>query len=407
MSGRRQFLKTLAGAAGGALLPGGAWSSESRVGLATLPAGAVESAVLAALPGKQALIKRTYRPPNYETPLADFQAFYTPNDRFFVRYHLAAIPEVDLAQWQLKIGGDAVGKPIAFTLAELRRNFEVVELPALCLCAGNRRGLFQPHVPGIQWGHGAMGNALWQGVRLRDVLVKAGLAKDALEVTFEGADSGVFPSTPDFVKSLPLAKALDENTLIAFAMNGEPLPHWNGFPARLVVPGWAASYWLKHLTGLNVVARPLDSFWMKSAYRLPKGLFVTDARFPSQETDTTAPITGLLVNSLIVSPEEGQGFKPGQPIAVKGMAWDGGHGIERVDVSTDGGANWQTATLEPDRGRFAWRPWSFLITPARPGAVTVRVRATNRAGQVQVPEPIANPAGYHHNAVQSVTVHVV
>ncbi|WP_139559279.1 molybdopterin-dependent oxidoreductase [Methylotetracoccus oryzae] len=406
MSGRRQFLKTLAGAAGGALLPAGAWCSESRVRPATLPAGTVDSAVMAALPGKQALIKRTYRPPNYETPLAEFQVFYTPNDRFFVRYHLSAIPEVDLAQWQLKIGGDAVAKPMAFTLAELRRNFEVIELPALCLCAGNRRGLFQPHSPGIQWGQGAMGNALWQGVRLRDVLARASLAKDALEVTFEGADSGVFPSTPDFSKSLPLAKALDENTLIAFAMNGEPLPHWNGFPARLVVPGWAASYWLKHLTGINVVSRPLDSFWMKSAYRLPKGLFVTDARFPSQETDTTAAITELLVNSLIVSPEEGQGFRPGQPIEVKGMAWDGGQGIERVDVSTDGGATWQAATMEPDRGRFTWRPWSYLVRTARTGDVTVKVRATNRAGQVQASEPVANPAGYHHNAVQSVTVHV-
>jgi len=406
MSGRRQFLRTLASAAGGALLSGRVWSGESAVGPSSLPAGTVDSAVMAALPGKQALIKRTYRPPNYETPLAYLSTFYTANDRFFVRYHLSAIPEVDLARWQLKIGGDAVGKPMAFTLAELRRNFETIELPALCLCAGNRRGLFQPHVPGIQWGHGAMGHALWQGVRLRDVLVKAGLAEDALEVTFEGADSGVFPSTPDFAKSLPLAKALDENTLIAFAMNGEPLPHWNGFPARLVVPGWAASYWLKHLTGINVVSRPLDSFWMKSAYRLPKGLFVTDARFPSQETDTSSPITELLVNSLIVSPEEGQGFRPGQPIEVKGMAWDGGHGIERVDVSTDGGATWQPATLDKDHGRFAWRPWSSLITPARPGDVTVRVRAMNRAGQVQVSEPVANPAGYHHNAVQSVTVHV-
>jgi DMSO/TMAO reductase YedYZ molybdopterin-dependent catalytic subunit len=251
-----------------------------------------------------------------------------------------------------------------------------------------------------------MGHALWQGVRLRDVLARAGLAKDALEVAFEGADSGVLPSTPDFVKSLPLAKALDENTLIAFAMNGEALPHWNGFPARLVVPGWAASYWLKHLTAINVVSRPLDSFWMKSAYRLPIGAFATDARFPSQETDTTAPITELLVNSLIVSPEEGQGFKPGQPIEVRGMAWDGGHGIERVDVSSDGGATWQPATLDPERGQFAWRPWSFQLKPAPPGAVTVRVRATNRIGQIQVPEPVANPAGYHHNAVQSVTVHV-
>lgn len=169
-------------------------------------------------PGQAGPDQENHRPPNYETPLADFEAFYTPNARFFVRYHLAAIPEVDPTHWKLRSGGDSVATPVEFTLAELRRNFETVELPAPCLCAGNRRGLFQPHVPGIQWGHGAMGNALWKGIRLRDVLGKANLKKDALEVTFDGADTGVLEKTPDFVKSLPLSKALDEHTLIAFAM---------------------------------------------------------------------------------------------------------------------------------------------------------------------------------------------
>lgn len=410
MSSRRNFLKTLTGAiagiGSGALHANKAWSGVPNLGPETLPAGTRESAALASLAGKQALIKRTYRPPNYETPLEDFEPFYTPNARFFVRYHLAAIPEVDVARWQLRIGGDAVGTPLVFTLPELQRNFETVEVPALCLCAGNRRGLFQPHVPGIQWGHGAMGNALWRGVRLRDVLGKSGMAKDALEVTFEGADAGVLESTPDFVKSLPLAKALDEHTLIAFAMNGEQLPHWNGFPARLVVPGWAATYWIKHLSGINVVSKPLDIFWMKTAYRLPKGRFAVDIQFPSQETDTSAPITELVVNSLIVSPEAGQSFKFGHPIEVKGLAWDGGHGIARVDVSTDGGQNWRLAGLDRDYGQFTWRRWSYLFNPPHWGDYTVMVRATNRLGQTQDAEPIWNSAGYHHNAVQGVTVHV-
>jgi DMSO/TMAO reductase YedYZ molybdopterin-dependent catalytic subunit len=286
---------------------------------------------LASLPGKQPLIKKTYRPPNFETPVAYFDGPYTPNDRFFVRYHLSAIPEVSLSQWELRIGGDAVGAPLEFTMAELRRNFEMVELPALCMCAGNRRGLFLPHVPGIQWGHGAMGNALWKGIRLRDVLNKANLKKEALEVTLDGADTGVLEKTPDFVKSLPLSKALDEHTLIAFEMNGESLPHWNGFPARLVVPGWAATYWVKHLTSINVVTKPFDGFWMKTAYRIPKGKFaVSDlfpSLFPSQETDANTPITELLVNSLITHPADGQQFNGIHPIEAKGVAWDGGHGI--------------------------------------------------------------------------------
>ncbi len=238
-----------------------------------------------ALPGKEALIKKTYRPPNYETPVNYFDAPFTPNNRFFVRYHNAVIPDVKISEWRLRIGGDAVRTPLELTLEQLRRDFKPVEIAALCLCSGNRRGLFQPHVPGIQWGSGAMGNALWRGVRLKDVLAGAGIDKSALEVSLDGADSGVLKTTPDFVKSLPLAKALDENTLIAFEMNGEPLPHWNGFPARLIIPGWTATYWMKHLTAVNVISKPFDGFWMKTAYRIPKDRFPS-GQFSSQETET-------------------------------------------------------------------------------------------------------------------------
>jgi DMSO/TMAO reductase YedYZ molybdopterin-dependent catalytic subunit len=410
MPSRRNFIKSLAGAlagmGAGALAPGRAGASPLRLGPEGLPAGTLETAVLDSLRGKEALIKRTYRPPNYETPLEYFDAPYTPNARFFVRYHLAAIPEVDPARWRLKVGGDAAATPVEFTLDDLRRQFEAVELPALCFCAGNRRGLFQPHVPGIQWGDGAMGNALWQGVRLRDVLDKAGIGQDALEIAFDGADAGVLDKTPDFAKSLPLSKALDANTLIAYAMNGEPLPHWNGFPARLVVPGWAATYWVKHLTAINAVSKPLDSFWMKTAYRIPKGKFAVDSRFPSQEAEASEPIAELVVNSLIVAPGEGQRFERGSPVEVKGVAWDGGHGIERVEVSTDGGQNWQPANLDKELGLYSWRLWSFRFNPTQGGPATVMVRATNRRGQTQPAEPVANPAGYHRNAVQTVTVSV-
>ncbi|HEY8098723.1 MAG TPA: molybdopterin-dependent oxidoreductase, partial [Methylobacter sp.] len=240
MVDRRHFIKKSAGS----LAALGGLALLQRSGLAAAM-GTEESTIMDALPGKEALIKQTYRPPNYETPINYFDAPFTPNNRFFVRYHNAVIPEVKIGEWRLRIGGDAARTPLELSLEQLRRDFEQVEIAALCLCSGNRRGAFEPPVTGLQWGSGAMGNALWRGVRLKDVLAGAGIDKSALEVSLAGADSGVLPTTPNFVKSLPLAKALDENTLIAFEMNGEPLPHWNGFPARLIIPGWTATYWIK------------------------------------------------------------------------------------------------------------------------------------------------------------------
>ena len=229
-----------------------------------------------------------------------------------------------------------------FTLDELRNGFEQVEVAAVNQCSGNRRGLFQPHVPGVQWGYGAMGNATWRGVRLRDILNKIGVKKEAVEVVCDGADSGVIDRTPDFIKSLPVWKAMDENTLIAFEMNGAPLPHWNGFPARIVVTGWTGTYWVKHLTTIEVLSKPYDGFWMTTAYRIPVGKFPMVDRFISQETSANTPITEMVVNSLITDIEEGQEFRLGQTLEVKGIAWDGGYGIQLVQVSTDEGGGRRT-----------------------------------------------------------------
>ena len=241
--------------------------------------------VVAALPGKRPLIQHAFRAPNFETPLADLAPPFTRNDAFFVRYHLAIIPEVDPTQWRLQVAGASAQRPLTLSLHELRHDFTLVTVSAINQCAGNRRGLFAPRVPGVQWGNGAMGNARWRGVRLRDVLRRAGISGDAVEVVFSGADSAVLPSTPAFVKSLPVDRALDESTLIAFEMNGEPLPHWNGAPARLVVPGWAGTYWMKHLTQIRIEPKPFDGFWMKSSYRIPTGVF-PGPRFTTQETPT-------------------------------------------------------------------------------------------------------------------------
>ncbi len=406
MKTRRDFLKV---SAGGLLLAGGArWvefaNAANDFGPASLPSGTLESAQLGSLPGKLPLIKKSFRPPNFETPVAYFNEAFTPNNVFFVRYHLADIPQVDAAQWKLAIAGESLEKPLELTYENLTRDFETVEVAAVCMCSGNRRGLSQPHVPGVQWGHGAIGNAKWRGVRLRDLLNKAALKKDAVEIVLGGADGPVLDKTPDFVKSLPVWKAMDETTLVAFAMNGEKLPHWNGFPARIVVPGWTATYWMKHVTSISAISQPYKGFWMNPAYRIPKGKFPVIDRFVSQETDANMPITEMVVNSLITSPDNGKKVRQGEAVTVAGVAWDGGYGIATVEVSEDEGKIWQTAQLGTDLGRYSWRQWSHRFTPARPGRHAVLARATNRAGATQTFELIFNPAGYHNNVVQRVEI---
>ena len=387
------------------LLVAGAATWLSRRASAADASGAAAQESLGTLPGKQPLIQRAFRPPNFETPLADLAAPFTANDVFFVRYHLPVIPWLDAASWRLKVGGASARQPLEISLAELKNGFERVTIAAVNQCSGNRRGLFAPRVPGVQWANGAMGNARWTGVRLRDVLNKAGVAAGALEVVFAGADSAVLPQTPNFVKSLPLERALDESTLIAFEMNGQPLPHWNGAPARLVVPGWTGTYWMKHLSDIRIEPKAFDGFWMKSAYRLPTGAF-PGARFASQETPETTPITEILVNSLIVSPVAGARLARGEHAEVTGKAWDGGAGIAAVEVSVDGRRSWREAKLGHDLGRFAWRDFRMPVDTARAGPLEIAVRARSRNGAQQPDKLTFNPSGYHDNIVQAVSVEV-
>ena len=241
--------------------------STGALGYAEIPDGALGEQSLSALPGKVPLIKKTWRPPNFETPTEYFRSVITPNNAFFVRWHLAGIPMVDGREWRLGIAGDSIERPASYSLAQLRKEFQQVEITAVCQCSGNRRGLFEPHVPGVEWGVGAMGNAVWRGVRLKDLLAKAGLKSNAVEIVFDGADHAAIDKTPDFVKSIPVEVAQDENTLIAFDMNGVALPHWNGYPARLIVPGWTGTYWVKQVVSIRAVATPESNFWMKTAYR--------------------------------------------------------------------------------------------------------------------------------------------
>jgi DMSO/TMAO reductase YedYZ molybdopterin-dependent catalytic subunit len=377
-----------------------AWAQAAGLDLPkALPEGTRANAVLESLPGKKPLIKHSYRPPNYETPIEYFRTAITPADAFFVRYHLSVIPEVNPNTWKVSVGGEGANGQTEINLADLRA-MPAVEVVAVNQCSGNRRGLFQPHVPGVEWGYGAMGCARWKGVRLKDVLDKIKLKKEAIEIVFDGADSAPIDKTPDFIKSIPVWRAMDESTLIAYEMNGAPLPHFNGAPARIIVPGWTGTYWMKHVTSIKAITKPESSFWMNPAYRLPVGRFPIVARFVSQETETNTPITEMVVNSLITS--HADGARVTQGTSVGGVAWDGGYGLRTVEISTDGGKSWQAATLGEDLGRYAFRTFSFPVRGQ--GNVTVMARASNAIGQTQTTSLIHNPAGYHHNVIHSVSL---
>lgn len=366
-----------------------------------VPTGVASVARMETLPGKKPLIKLAYRAPNYESPLEYFHAPITPNDEFFVRYHLSNIPQVDAKTYKIVVGGEGANDQATLTLDDLKA-MPAYELVAVNQCSGNRRGLSNPHVAGVQWGYGAMGCARWKGARLKDVLDKVGLKKETIEIAFNGSDGPVLDATPDFIKSLPVWKATDESTLIAYEMNGGPLPHFNGFPARLIVPGWTGTYWMKHLISVTALTKPQGGFWMNPAYRIPVGKFPVVAGFASQENATSTPITEMVVNSLVTSHIDGAKVKPGK-ITVSGLAWDAGYGIHSVEVSTDGGKTWSLATLGNDLGRYAFRPWSFEFN-ANPGKNTVMANATNTIGQTQTATLIWNPAGYHNNVMQNITL---
>jgi sulfite dehydrogenase len=366
-----------------------------------VPKGIGSYVTMGTLPGKKPLIQLADRPPNYESPIEYLRTPITPNDQFFVRYHLSDIPDVKAEGYKIAVGGEGADNSFELTLDDLKK-MPAVEVVAVNQCSGNRRGLSNPHVAGVEWGYGAMGCARWKGARLKDILDKAGLKKDVIEIAFNGADGPAVDKTPDFIKSIPVWKAVDENTIVAYEMNGAPLPHFNGFPARVIVPGWTGTYWMKHVIAINALTKPQGGFWMKPAYRIPVGKFPIRDRFITQEDATSTPITEIVVNSLVTSHRDGAKVKAGK-VTVSGMAWDGGYGIRTVQVSPDGGKTWDAATLGQDLGRFAFRPWSFEIT-AKKGKNSVMVNAINVIGQSQTASLIFNPAGYHNNVIQNLTL---
>jgi DMSO/TMAO reductase YedYZ molybdopterin-dependent catalytic subunit len=352
---------------------------------------------LVAYPGKRKLLRLSTRPPQLETPFEVFNdGLITPNDAFFVRYHLADIPlEIDPETFTVEIKG-TVAKPLSLTVQDLKTQFETVEVIAVHQCSGNSRGLFEPRIGGGQAGNGMMGNARWTGVRLSDVLAKAGVAKEAIQVSFNGLDGPVIPETPDFVKAMPIAHATDGEVLLAWAMNGEDLPWLNGYPLRLVVPGHYGTYWVKHLSEITVLDKEFEGFWYKKAYRIPDNACACTE--PGKTAASTIPITRFDVRSFITSVLDGGKIKAGEA-ALRGIAFDGGYGITDVAVSADDGKTWRSASLGEDLGKYSFREWK-LTMPLAAGEHTLMVRATNRIGQSQPLEPLWNPAGYMRNVVE-------
>jgi sulfite dehydrogenase len=370
---------------------------------AELPDGAREIASFVNLPDRRRMLRLVDRPPNYATPVNVFTDAVTPNDRFFVRYHLAGVPSArDMDDWSLSIGGDAVGTSVRLRLSDLL-DLPSNEVLSVCQCAGNRRGFIMPHVAGVQWTDGGIGCAMWRGPTLRDVLKAARVKPEALEVWLNGADKPVMDATPPFRKSIPMDKALDGDTIVAIAMNNAPLPLLNGYPARLVVPGWAGTYWMKHLTRIDVSSTPLKNYWMQAAYRLPAGLFPVQRPFTSQVTETTVPVTELVVNSLIADPLEGNEVDR-SGFTIRGVAWDHGAGINRVEVSLDAGRTWQDALLDRPLGPYAFRRFIVQTGFLRPGTYRLMSRATSLTGERQAERFKANPGGYHNNVPRAIAV---
>ena len=346
--------------------------------------------------GKRPMILHSDRPEDLETPVRYFDSWVTPIDAFFVRQHLPRPGAIDTAAYRLTVNG-MVSKPLALSLADLGA-LPQFTVPATLECTGNGRGFYSPKIPGIQWMRGAIGNAEWRGPRVSDVLKMARANSAAAFLETDGADTGI-ASTPDFVRSLPMAKALHPATILALSMNGQT-PAIHGFPVRLIVPGWDGTSWVKWVTRVSPAAQANTGFFMNPAYRYPK--YALPPGTPAKPAELEV-IEGMPVKSCITAPED-QSTAAAGPMTIRGFAWAGENAIERVEVSVDGGSRWREAQLSSPKLPFAWRLWSLEWQPGEPGYYTVMSRATDTAGRVQPIVAPWNPSGYLWNAIDRVGV---
>lgn len=405
--GRRRFLRwlSMSGLAGlsGSVL-GGCKSDSNQSPIIQVPPGQT----VARYPEKAELILLTDRPPQLETPLYFFKQDLTPNEAFFVRWHYSGIPtEVDTAKFRLNLSGH-VSRPLSFTIDDLKGSFEPHSVVAVCQCSGNARSFHIPRVAGGQWRNGAMGNAKWTGVRLKDLLEKVGIKSGAIDVAFAGLDEAPLSNMSKFVKSLPAEMCMEsegKDIIVAYQMNDSDLPMLNGFPLRLIVPGFYATYWVKSLSHIAVLSEPFKGFWMEKAYRIPNNPGAVES--PDKWDTNTVPINRLSMRSVFVSPQPGQSLPAGKPVVVEGLAMDSGYGITGVTVSADGGATWKEAKLDKqDFGPYSWRRWRYEWMPGAAGKHILQTQATNKRGERQLKEQW-NHSGYMRNVIEELEVVVV
>jgi DMSO/TMAO reductase YedYZ molybdopterin-dependent catalytic subunit len=398
---RRRFLE--AAGVSALLAPAGPAWADAFVNLG-LPGGPSERSVTTAFPEKGRMILQRSRAPMLETPFEAFdRGVFTPNDQVFVRWHWAGIPaQVDVAAFRLTVRGE-VKETLSLSMADLLA-MPRVELAAVNQCSGNSRGLFQPRVPGGQWGNGAMSNARWTGVRLRDVLDRAGVKAGAVAARFRGLDEPTVAAAPTFMKSLAIDHARDGEVMLAYLMNGEQLPLLNGFPLRAIVPGWYSTYWVKMLSDIEVLSAGDDNYWMKTAYLIPDTPHASVK--PGEKGFATVPINRMAPRSFITNLTDGATVKPGAPVQVRGIAFGGDCGVARVELSDDGGGSWRAAALGPDEGAYGFRRWSGEAAAPPSGTLTLLARCTNVKGEAQPAEPNWNPAGFMRNVIESVRLNV-
>jgi DMSO/TMAO reductase YedYZ molybdopterin-dependent catalytic subunit len=396
---RRAVLRTL-GVAGMALATSSAWADQSvELPIAGDPR---QRPVTHDFPQKGPMILQRTRPPLLETPMEVFdRGVFTPNDRFYVRWHWAVIPtSVDADAFRLTVRGH-VNQVLSLSVGDLLK-MPRVELAAVNQCSGNSRGFFSPRVPGAQWAHGAMGNARWTGVLLKDVLDRAGVKSGAVHVRFNGLDEPVVPEAPDFQKSLDIDHARDGEVMIAFAMNGEQLPLLNGFPLRLIVPGWYSTYWVKMLSEIEVLDRADDNYWMATAYTIPDTPHANIT--PGQSGVKMVPISRMVPRSFFTNVAEDASLPVGADATIRGIAFGGDASVAKVELSMDDGRSWQPATLGEDSGKYSFRRWQTSIPQLTKGRHSLMVRCTNLSGDAQPAAPNWNNSGFMRNVIE--TVHV-
>ena len=387
MNSRRRFLKQVSGAA---LAVGAVPSLLSWAG--TAQSGVVD------VPGEDGMIVRSFRFVDLETPVEYFNTWLTPVPHFFVRNHMHEPSELSADDWRLNVGGE-VEKPFTLSLSELSK-LESHSVVNTLECAGNGRSLHRPQVPGVQWGKGAVSTARFSGPRLRDILQRAAVKPMGKHVMFRGLDE-VPGKVPPFIRSIPLEKAIDSDTLIATHMNGAPLTKHHGFPARALVPGWIGAASCKWLTEIKVIESEFVGNFMSPGYRFPN-----QPGKPGEavKPEDTHPVTGLSVKSVISGPLDGATLRAGK-VAIHGAAWAGEADIVKVELSTDGGSTWNQARLGHDQAHYAWRLWNY-DWKAKGGDYTILSRATDSQGRTQPSTPVWNPSGYLYNAPDQVKIHV-